>query len=132
MRLAVDASALVAILLDEAESVAFSRLLLAASEAVVSPINYWEAAVRLGGLHGETGLRDLDTLIAKFDITTAPVTARTAQLAIQAQTRYGKRTPAKLNLGDCFAYALAKELDAPLLFKGGDFSKTDIRPALTG
>ena len=54
----------------------------------------------------------------------------TARLAIETETRFGKRTRAKLNLGDCFAYALAKESDAPLLFKGDDFGQTDLAPAL--
>jgi ribonuclease VapC len=49
---------------------------------------------------------------------------------VEAETRFGKRTPARLNLGDCFAYALAKERNLPLLYKGDDFSRTDIEPAL--
>ena len=65
-----------------------------------------------------------------MDVEIAPATDVTARFATQAQVTFGKRTPAKLNLGDCFAYALAKELDAPLLYKGADFAQTDVTPAI--
>lgn len=127
----VDASALVAILMREPEGPIFREILLAASNARLSPVGYWEAAVRLHRLRGDLGLADLDRLLAQLAINVVPATSQTTKVAQDAEARYGKRTPAKLNLGDCFAYALAKELDAPLLFKGDDFTRTDIRPALT-
>ena len=125
----VDASALVAVLLDEPEKRQILTL-LATEEAAMSPIGYWEAHTQIHGLRGNDGATDLDALLANFGIQITPITAATAKLAVQAQIAFGKRTPAKLNLGDCFADALAKESDAPLLFKGDDFGRTDVRPAL--
>jgi ribonuclease VapC len=126
---AVDASAIVAILLDEPEKQAFIERILA-DKCEISPVGYWEAAVRVRRLHGEEGMKRLDRLILELDIRIAPAVAETAQLATDAEHSYGKRTPARLNLGDCFAYALAKERNLPLLYKGGDFIRTDIEPAL--
>lgn len=127
----VDASALVAILIDEPDGPVFREALLEAGEARLSPVGYWEAAVRLHNLRGEKGVADLDRLLVQLGVVVAPATARTASLALEAERSYGKRTAAKLNLGDCFAYALAKELNAPLLYKGDDFLRTDIQTALT-
>ncbi|MBJ7484376.1 type II toxin-antitoxin system VapC family toxin [Brevundimonas sp.] len=126
----VDASALVAILLNESEGPAFREALLVESDIRLSPVGYWEAAIRLRSLRGVAGVKDLDRLIAQFNIAVSPATAATAVLASEAESLYGKRSAAKLNLGDCFAYALAKELDAPLLFKGGDFTETDLISAV--
>jgi ribonuclease VapC len=126
----VDASALVAILLDEDESIPFSRFLLEVGGAQLSPVGYWEAATRMRRLRGPQGQHDLERLLKRFDISIAAAGESTARLASEAEAEYGKRTPAALNLGDCFAYALAKEIDAPLLFKGEDFTQTDIRRAL--
>ncbi|WP_428154716.1 type II toxin-antitoxin system VapC family toxin [Brevundimonas sp.] len=125
----VDATALVAVLLDEPEKRQILTI-LATENAVLSPIGYWEAHTRIHGLRGGDGVADLDALLTNFGIQVAPATAATAKVAAQAQIDFGKCTPAKLNLGECFAYALAKESDAPLLFKGDDFSQTDLTPAL--
>ena len=127
----VDASALVAVLLQEPESMVFRRMMAREKDLVLSPVGYWEAATRLRSLRGEPGVVDLDLVIAKLGIRIAPDTSRTASLAASAERDFGKRTAAKLNLGDCFAYALAKESDAPLLFKGDDFGRTDLTPALS-
>ena len=129
MTLVVDASALVAILLDEPEKSAYVRQILA-NDCVASPVGYWEAAIRARHLHGEAGVDRLERLIARLDIKVMPAATATARLASNAGREFGKRTPARLNLGDCFAYALARELDAPLLYKGDDFARTDVRPAL--
>ena len=126
----VDASALVAVLLREPEDMAFRRFMARETDLFMSPVGYWEAATRLRALRGEAGVADLDLVIASLGIRIAPATSRTASLAAGAERDFGKRTPARLNLGDCFAYALAKESDAPLLFKGDDFSQTDLIPAL--
>ena len=126
----VDASALVAILLEEPEAGLFREFLLARPGAALSPIGYWEAAIRLRGARGDHGVAELDVVIDQLRIKIATATEGTTHLACDAEKAFGKRTPAKLNLGDCFAYALAQELDAPLLYKGGDFRQTDIRPAL--
>ena len=76
--------------------------------------------------------RRLDELIAEAAISIEPVTAEQARIARQAYRDFGKgsRHPAQLNFGDCFAYALAKELREPLLFKGNDFIHTDVVPAV--
>lgn len=126
----VDASALVAILLEEPEATPYREFLLARPGSQLSPIGYWEAATRMRILRGEAGVAELDVVIAGLRIEIAPATEGTARIAAVAEKNYGKHTHAKLNLGDCFAYALAKELDAPLLFKGDDFTRTDIRPTL--
>jgi len=126
----VDASALVAILLDEPEADPFLEFLLARPGGALSPIGYWEAATRLRSVGGDVGVSELDVVIDRLRIVIAPATERTTRVACGAERALGKRTPARLNLGDCFAYALAKELDAPLLYKGDDFSRTDITPAL--
>ncbi len=126
---AVDASAIVAILLDEPEAESF-MIFLARNGGLISPVGYWEAATRMRGLRGSPGVAELDTLLGQLGVSVASIDARSAKLACEAEASYGKRTPAGLNLGDCFAYALAREMDAPLLYKGDDFARTDIRPAL--
>ena len=77
-------------------------------------------------------LSDMYELINIYRIGIMPVSEAQARDAVQAYARFGKasRHPARLNFGDCFAYALAKSLDAPLLYKGDDFARTDIRSAL--
>jgi ribonuclease VapC len=126
----VDASALVAILLREDDAEVYRDALLASPETRLSPVGYWEAATRLQSFRGLAGVKDLDRLLAQLDIEITPATAATARLASAAERAFGKRTPARLKLGDCFALALAQELDAPLLYKGADFALTDARPAL--
>jgi ribonuclease VapC len=80
---------------------------------------------------GYNGLRDFDLFIAAAGIELIPVDADQAQIAREAFRRYGKgRSPAGLNYGDCFSYALAKATGLPLLFKGADFARTDIESAL--
>jgi len=122
----VDASALVAVLLREPEGMAFRQAMASASDLRLSPVGYWEAATRLRSLRGDAGVVDLDRVIARFGIQIAPATVTTAMIAAGAERDFGKRTPARLNLGDCFAYALAKETSSPLLFKGDDFLRTDL------
>jgi len=79
---------------------------------------------------GESGVRDLDVLVAHYEIEIADVTKAQAQAARRAFMKYGKGVhPARLNFGDCFAYALAKDTGEPLLFKGEDFGKTDVAAA---
>jgi ribonuclease VapC len=125
----VDASALVAILADEPERADFLNALGYASSISVSPVGYWEAAVNMRRHRAQAGVEDLDRLLALFDIQQRPITGVTSAIAFATHIRFGRGTPAKLNLCDCFAYALAKELDAPLLYKGDDFNQTDIQAA---
>lgn len=127
----VDASAIMAMLLGEPEREAFLEL-AAAAETCISPVGYWEAAIRTEQQRGPQGLAELDTLLSDLGIHVQAADEHTARLAVAAARRFGKRTPARLNLGDCCAYALAEQLDAPLLFKGGDFTLTDVRPADPG
>ena len=129
MTVAVDASALVAILLDEPEKSPFVRRMLA-GDCEMSLVGYWETAIRARQLHGEDGVARLDWLIAELGIRIAPASATTARLASDAERQYGKRTPAKLNLGDCFAYACAAVNGLPILFVGTDFSRTTLPPTL--
>lgn len=124
----IDASALVAMLLDEPERAAFFKIVSAASVRL-SPVGYWEAAIKLGRQRGPAGVAELDQLLADFEIRIVDADRDIARRAIKAEEDFGKRTPAKLNLGDCFAYALAKQLNAPLLYKGDDFQRTDIQAA---
>ncbi|HEY0926682.1 type II toxin-antitoxin system VapC family toxin [Brevundimonas sp.] len=126
----VDASALVAMLLDEPERAAFFDV-VSKARACLSPVGYWEAAIKLGRQRGPAGVAELDQLLADFDIRIVDADHDVASRAIKAEREFGKRTAAGLNMGDCFAYALAKQLDAPLLYKGADFNRTDIQAALT-
>lgn len=126
----VDASALVAILFREPEKDSFRELIARDPEPVMSPFNFIEAAVRADGL-GEEMSEGFDLLFRETGIRIAAGDERQARLAREAYMRFGKGNhPAKLNLGDCFAYALAKARNEPLLFKGDDFRHTDIEAAL--
>ena len=125
----VDASALVAILLNEPEKADLIRA-LTSTPGSLSPVGYWEAHTRLHSFKGAAGVADLEALIQMFEIRIVPADGDTARTASRTQVTFGKRTPARLNLGDCFAYALARELDAPLLYKGDDFTRTDVKSVL--
>ena len=126
----VDASAVIAIAFGESDADRFAAGLARPVAKRMSVVNYFEAAVRLDNTG--KGLRfDLDGLLAASGVALEPATPAHARAAREAHVRFGKgRHPAKLNLGDCFAYALAKERNLPLLYKGDDFSRTDIEPAL--
>ena len=125
----VDASAILAVLLREPEGHDFMQTLAGEQELSMSPINYLEACVRLMRRKEDPGT--VDELMALSAIRLADVTAEQAKFAREAYERFGKGNhPAQLNLGDCFAYALAKVRGEPLLFKGDDFRQTDIEPAL--
>lgn len=128
----VDASAVLAILLDEPEGPDFKfHLARTPGGHVMSPFNYLEAAIRVDRLPTKGKATELDPLIAALDIKIVPATAEQAKLAREAYRRYGKGNhEARLNLGDCFAYALAKARDEKLLFKGDDFRHTDVEAAL--
>ncbi|MDE0371990.1 MAG: type II toxin-antitoxin system VapC family toxin [Rhodospirillales bacterium] len=123
----IDTSALVAILQDEPERGAFNEAIEAADRRSMSVVSFVEASTILETRFGPDGVRALDLVIAKADIELVPVDAEQAHAARTAFRAYGKRRhPAGLNLGDCFAYALARTLGEPLLFKGSDFSLTDV------
>ena len=127
----VDSSALVAILLAEPEAKVFAEILEAEDDVRMSAGNYLETAVVIDSRNDPILSREFETLLRRTEIEILPVTLEHAQLARQAYRDFGKgQHPAGLNFGDCFAYAAAKALDEPLLFKGLDFSQTDVRPAL--
>jgi ribonuclease VapC len=127
----VDSSALLAIYLDEPEGPVFARSMVSADGPLIGAQNLVEASMIAEGRNGERGCRDLDRLIEALDIKVVDFGRRHVEAAREAFRRFGKcRHRAALNFGDCCAYALAKTLDVPLLFKGNDFALTDIQAAL--
>jgi ribonuclease VapC len=127
----LDTSALAAILFREAEAVRFAELIHSASECRISAANYVELAMVIEGQLGPEAGRQCDMFFRRAGIVIEPVTVDQAHLARQAFLDFGKgRHPAGLNFGDCFAYALSKATGEALLFKGEDFSRTDVRSAL--
>jgi len=127
----LDSSAIVAILFGEAEAPRFAAAMRNADELVMAAPNLVETAfVSEGRVGAEMGQR-LDELIKASGVQIIPFTAEHAALARDAWRRYGRgRHPAGLNLGDCFAYALAKARNQPLLYKGDDFAHTDVKAAI--
>lgn len=127
----VDSSAIVAILKKEPEAVEFAMLLQDARSARISAATYLESAIVIDGAKSAIASAGLDDLIADAAIAIEPVTPTQARIAREAYRDFGKGSghPAKLNFGDCLAYALAKEKAAPLLFKGTDFQHTDVKCA---
>ena len=124
----IDTSALICILLDEPEAERYAGC-LAETDApfVMSAATWLETMLVMSGRRGEVGVQSLDALLKLASIEIVPVDAALAGIAYQAWLQYGKgRHPAGLNFGDCFSYALAKQRQESLLFKGEDFSKTDI------
>lgn len=126
----VDASAVLAILFGEPEAHAFASHLISAGGALISPVNYWEVVVRARSAAGPDGAERAESLMSELWISMATIDADQGRDAAEAAFRFGRGTSAKLNLGDCFAYALAKRQGDGLLFKGDDFPQTDVRPAL--
>lgn len=127
----VDSSAILAILFNEPDAATYATEIAKASSCRISAANYVEAAVVVESQSPAGGGRQFDTFIRRAGITIEPVTEEQALLARQAYADFGKgRHPAGLNFGDCFSYALSKALREPLLFKGNDFSRTDIQAVL--
>ena len=128
----VDTSAVVAILYGEPEQMQFAQALHAASICRISVANLLELSMVVESQAGADAARQIDVLIRRVGILVEPVTLEQGMIARQAFLDFGKgRHKAALNFGDCFAYALSKEMREPLLFKGSDFSRTDIEPAVT-
>ena len=127
----VDSSALVAILRNEDDAARFANALANAGTAAMSAVNWVDAAVVVDSARDPVASRRFDELINASEIEVVPVTAAQAALARQAYRDFGRGSgsPAQLNFGDCFAYALATEAREPLLFKGDDFGHTDITAA---
>lgn len=128
----LDSSALLAILQDEPERRVFNEAIEAAEKRLLSVATWLEVSIVIEARFGAEGLQDLDLFIDRAGIELAAVDLPQAKIAREAYRRFGKgRHPAALNYGDCFSYALARALDAPLLFKGEDFARSDIAPAVT-
>lgn len=127
----VDTSALIAILIDEPERRSLVDAIVDYGEPCISAASYLEASMVIEAYSGVQGGRDIDDFIEDVGIRIIPVDQAQARIAREAFRRFGKgRHRARLNFGDCFVYALAKTLDAPILFKGNDFSLTDLKRAL--
>ncbi|MEI9811321.1 MAG: type II toxin-antitoxin system VapC family toxin [Acidobacteriota bacterium] len=126
----VDTSALVAILLGEPEAALFTNIIANADVCRVSVVSRVELAMVQARLAGPDAPRQAELYMLQAGIIEEPVTLQQGVLARNAFYDFGRgRHPAKLNFGDCFAYALAKALREPLLFKGSDFAQTDVIPA---
>ncbi len=127
----LDTSALVVILRYEAEAPEFARIMERAAQLRISAVSYVETGAVIDGSKDPVASRRLDELMEEAQIAIEPVTEAQARVARQAYRDFGKTSghPAKLNFGDCFSYALAKAKAEPLLFKGGDFSRTDVKSA---
>ena len=123
----IDTSALIALLGMEPEAARLAAAIEADGTRLISAASVFEAAVVIESRYGPEGGRELDLLVAKAGLSVEPVTAQQAEIAREAWRRFGKgRHPASLNFGDCFSYALARVTGEPLLFKGTDFTQTDV------
>lgn len=123
----IDSSALFAILLQEPEAERIVRAIALDPIRLMAAPTWLEISMGVFLRVGEEGLRSLDLLIAKYHIEVVAMTPRHAEIARRAFKQYRKGFhPARLNFGDCIVYGLAKESGEPLLFKGEDFSKTDL------
>jgi ribonuclease VapC len=127
----IDTSAIIAILRGEPEAQRCALAIETHSIRRMSAANFVEAAVVIDASRDPIASRRFDELMKEAQISIESVTEAQAQVAREAYRDFGKGSghPAKLNFGDCFAYALAKSTGQPLLFKGDDFIHTDIVPA---
>ena len=125
----VDSSAVLAIFLDEPEKDEFTDAILRAEKPLISAGSYVEICLRIDPALNPIARQAFDEFFAALGLKIVPVTVAQAQIARKAGQLYGRGSghKAKLNYGDCLAYALAKELDQPLLFKGNDFIHTDLK-----
>jgi ribonuclease VapC len=128
--IAVDTSALLAILLDEPDKHTFRDILAEAPRKMVSAVSVLEAGIIITTRRGPKSLEALSELLERAEIEVVPFDSAQALLALDAFHAYGKgRHAAALNICDCAAYALAKGINVPLLYKGNDFAATDIAAA---
>ena len=127
----VDSSAIVAIVWVEPEAEGFVTAIVGSGDATMSAGNYLETSIVIDRDRDPALSARLDATLDKLEIAIAPVTAAHARLARQAYRDFGKGSghPAKLNFGDCFAYALATERGEPLLYKGDDFARAGLARA---
>lgn len=128
----VDSSAVLAILSDEPDGGQLAEALGSVESPTMSAGTFLECSIVIDGRRDPLLSREFDEFMSRFGIVVAPVDVDQARVAREAYRDYGRGSghPAKLNFGDCFAYALASVTDEPLLYKGDDFSQTDLRSAL--
>lgn len=127
----IDTSAVLAILQQEPEAERFARAIAVADRRALSAASLLEASMLMCSRFGPQGEQSLDTLLESLKVEIEPVTRRQITFARAAFSQFGKgRHPAALNFGDCFSYSLAKDTGDNLLFKGNDFSRTDIPAAV--
>ncbi len=127
----VDTSALIAILFAEPDAATYAEAIFDANSCRISAGSYVELFVVLERQGNASTVQQAEMLLARGNITVEPVTVEHGHVARQAFRDFGKgKHKAGLNFGDCFAYALAKVTGEPLLFKGRDFVRTDIVPAI--
>lgn len=128
----IDSSAIVAIVKKEEDARTFTDALEAAVDCKISAATFLEAAIVIDAKRDPVISRHYDEILRSSEASIVPVDEQQARIARQAYRDFGKSSghPARLNFGDCFAYALAKAMDEPLLYKGTDFDKTDLRSAL--
>lgn len=126
----LDSSVVIALLRQEPEALRFSRAIESSQPCRISAASYLEAAIIIDRSDDAIASRRFEEFFRLSRTVVEVVTARQAEIARQAYRDFGKgRHKAGLNFGDCFAYALSKEMNEPLLFKGTDFKRTDIKPA---
>ena len=130
----IDTSALIAILTHEPERMVFYQVIASADRCFVSAVSYQEAGQVVFARSGINGLHDLEDLLALIKAEIVPHDIHLAAFALEAFRRYGKgiHSKARLNFCDCAVYALARSMNAPLLFKGDDFTETDLPSCLDG
>ena len=128
----IDTSALLSILRSEPTAPAHAQAIENAATRRISAGSFLEAAIVIDASGDPIASRRLDEFLQVAQVLIEPVTAEQARIGREAYRDFGKGTghPARLNFGDCFAYALAKVSREPLLFSGVDFSRTDVRAAL--
>ena len=127
----IDSSALLAVILKEPDEPRFAEAMIDAPMLRMSAANWVEAAIVVDSHRNRAAKLRFEDLVEALGLEVEPVTLDDASLARAAHSDYGRgRHKARLNYGDCFAYALAKRRGEPLLFKGNDFAQTDIEPAL--
>lgn len=130
----LDSSAVIAILRDEPDAEQITRAMKSAHFRRMSAASFVEVANVIDSDRDAVASRRVDEIVREIGIKIEPVTERQARIAREAYRDFGRGSGhrARLNYGDCFAYALAKDLNEPLLFKGSDFTHTDIKSVLDG
>ncbi len=123
----IDSSALVAMLANESEACVMAEAIAADPKRLVGSVSVLETGIVIESRYGPAGGRELDLLLHRCRMDIVPLTAEQVELAREAYRRFGKGNhSAGLNLGDCATYALSRSTGEPLLFKGNDFSQTDL------